>query len=257
MALSLLSLLKNRWHTVFAIMGITFVIALVITFVQPLKYRANTRLLIIQRATYTFDTYNALKAAERVAENLTSIVYTTDFYNQVMDEPVSFDRRIFNVSETKRRKMWKKMVDATITRGTGFLTVSVYHTNPKEAEKIAGAVASVLSQKGWEYVGGGDIQVKTVDQPLVSKYPVKPNIILNAISGLVLGLVFGVLYAAGLARFRHGKGLHIPRDHTGHGANHPHDHEQNKSAHGYAVSYLNTQPQMALETAGAHEEWFK
>src|SRR3990167_5703836 len=102
MALSLLSLLKNRWHTVFAIMGITFVIALVITFVQPLKYRANTRLLIIQRATYTFDTFNALKAAERVAENLTSIVYTTDFYNQVMDEPVSFDRRIFNVSETKR-----------------------------------------------------------------------------------------------------------------------------------------------------------
>lgn len=247
MAISLLSLLKNRWHTVVAVAGLTLVLALVMTIVQPLKYRATTRLLIIQRATYTFDTYNALKAAERVAENLTSIVYTTDFYNQVMAAPVSFDRGVFNVNETKRRKLWKKMVSATITRGTGFLTVSAYHTNPQEAEKISGAVASVLSKNGSDYVGGGDIQVKTVDSPLVSKYPVKPNILVNAISGLVLGFIFGVLYAAGLARFRQGKGFYIPSDHTLPSA---------------GITFAKPTPAVVLASrdnvpTGPQEEWFR
>lgn len=241
MNISLIHILKNKWQTVLAITGITLAVALLVTFVQPLRYGATTRLLIIQRATYTFDTYNALQAAERVAENLTGIVYTTDFYHQVMLEPGDFNRAIFSQDERKRRKQWKEMVDATITRGTGFLTITVYHQDKQEATKLATAVANVMSQKGWEYVGGGDIQVKTVDDPVVSKFPVKPNIILNTVSGLVVGLLLGVLYALGIAQWREGKKMHMPEPHPHHSGGTTAAHQSHD--HGYPITLEHTHNQ--------------
>jgi len=63
----------------------------------------------------------------------------------------------------------------------------------KEANKIALAIASVLVNDYGEYYGTNtDTIIKVVNEPLVSDYPVRPNIITNGIVGLVIGLTISI-----------------------------------------------------------------
>ena len=91
-----------------------------------------------------------------------------------------------------KRQEWAKTVDATIARGSGLMTITAYHQDVSQAEQIARAVASVLTAKAGEYTSGGGVQVKLIDAPLNSRWPVKPNILANAVSGAVLGGLAGI-----------------------------------------------------------------
>ena len=42
------------------------------------------RLLIIQRSTLGLDPYTAVKSAERIADNLSQVIYTQDFFNKTL-----------------------------------------------------------------------------------------------------------------------------------------------------------------------------
>lgn len=161
----------------------------------PLRYSATMRLLIIQKQFSQTDPYTAIKASERISDNLGQIVYTTSFYDKVMDEKFNIDKSVFSPDEITRRRQWSDMIAYTVVRGTGMLQISVYHTDPAQAMLISNAVANVLISEGWTYIGGGDLQVKMVDQPLRSRWPVKPNVPVNAFMGLILGLLAGTGYA--------------------------------------------------------------
>ncbi|MEK7530174.1 MAG: hypothetical protein AAB570_04620, partial [Patescibacteria group bacterium] len=82
---------------------------------------------------------------------------------------------------------------------TGLLTVSVFHDDPKQARQIAEAISFVLTQRGWQYTSGKDISVRQVDAPLVTKYPVRPNIPANAFVGLILGALVGGVFVVARA----------------------------------------------------------
>lgn len=166
----------------------------------PLRYSATMRLLIIQKQLAQADPYTAMKASERISDNLGQIVYTTSFFGKVMDEKFNIDKSVFSTDEIKRRKEWSQMISTSVIRGTGMLQVAVYHTDQAQAKLISQAVANVLISEGWTYVGGGDLQVKLVDEPLLSRWPVKPNIPINAFMGLVLGILAGAGWSIADAR---------------------------------------------------------
>ena len=63
-----------------------------------------------------------------------------------------------------------------------------------QAEQIAHAVAFVLTNEGWTYTSGSNSTIRLVDEPLNSRWPVRPNIPANAFAGLVLGGLLGVAY---------------------------------------------------------------
>jgi len=172
---------------IFVIFGI--VLSLLLSLVVPWKYSSTMRLLVVQRQT-NLDAYTALKSAERVGDNLSQIIYTSSFFDKVLDTKFSIDKNYFKQDEIKRRKQWNKMIYARVLRGTGMMEVVVYHPDKSQATQIANAIAYVLTTESGNYVGEVSA-IKLVDSPLESRYPVKPNFVANVLSGLILGLVIG------------------------------------------------------------------
>jgi capsular polysaccharide biosynthesis protein len=181
-----------NWHTVamFGLLGL--VLALIVSFVQPLKYSSTARLLILQDMGSGADAYTASRSEERIADNLSTILYTSTFFNQVMSAGFDIDASSFPQDAFKQRKAWGKMVKATVARGSGLLTVTAYHSDVGEAEQIVRAIAFVLTQRVGEYTSGGNVAARLVDEPLNSRWPVRPNVVVNSLSGLLLGLFAGV-----------------------------------------------------------------
>ena len=182
----------HNWHTIimFGLLGL--VLALIISFVQPLNYSSTARLLILQDVGSGVDAYTASRSEERIADNLSTLIYTSTFFDQVMNAGFSIDKSIFPDDDYKERKVWGRMVTATVARGSGLLTVTAYHRDVSQAEQIVRAVAFVLTDRAEDYTSGGDVSVRLVDEPLNSRWPVKPNIIVNVLSGFVLGGFVGI-----------------------------------------------------------------
>lgn len=180
--------LRKRWKLTAAAGFLLAIISLLVSLVFPLEYRADAQVLIISQSRYGVDPYTMIKSAERVGENLAQVVKTDDFYKKVMDQPgYALDQsRFVEISDRTRRQRWGKTVRASMVYGTGVLNISAYHKKPEQAKQLAGAAAAALSAKGWEYVGG-DVIIKLVNQPVVSRWPVRPNLLLNAILGFLSG----------------------------------------------------------------------
>jgi capsular polysaccharide biosynthesis protein len=191
--ISYTSIIMRGWSSIvlFAVLGL--VLAVVISFLRPLEYSSTIRLLIIENIG-TVDAYTAARSSERIAEDLATITYTTSFYEKVMDAGFGIDESYMPTDDYKRRKKWDKMISTTVARGTGLLTIKTYHTDVEQAERIAHAIAFVLTNEGWTYTSGGSITVRLVDEPLNSRWPSKPNIPANAFAGAVLGGLLGMVY---------------------------------------------------------------
>ncbi|KKQ27036.1 MAG: hypothetical protein US42_C0016G0021 [Candidatus Magasanikbacteria bacterium GW2011_GWC2_37_14] len=182
--------LRKHWRLVFFAGVILAILSFAILLVTPLEYRADAQILIISKSRYGIDPYTAVKSAERVGENLVQVVPTSDFYNKTMLQgSYKIDKTSFtNVSEKVRRKNWEKAVNASVIYGSGVINVSAYHKDKNNALALAGAAASALVGNGWEYVGG-DVDFKIVNEPVVTDYPVRPNLPMNALAGFIIGAV--------------------------------------------------------------------
>ena len=196
------SLLFSGWKRILLFALVTAMFGAALSFLFPLQYSSTMRLLIIQNKLSQIDPYTAIKASERISDNLSQIIYTTSFFDKVMTSNFNIDTTVFKDDESKKRKQWNRMIGTQVLRGSGMLVVTVYHEAKDQATLISQAIAFVLTTEGWQYVGGGDLQVKLVDEPLQSRWPVKPNVPANTFMGFVLGIIAGsgyVLYA-GLRR---------------------------------------------------------
>ena len=92
------------------------------------------------------------------------------------------------------RRLWRKTVDATVSRGSGLLSITTYHADVRQAEQIVRAVSFVLTNRVSEFTSGGNVIVRLIDAPLNSRWPVKPNIPTNIASGFFLGAFVGMAY---------------------------------------------------------------
>lgn len=169
------------------------VVAVLVSLLQPLEYSATTRILITQELSGV-DAYTASRSAERIADDLTGVVYTSDFFNRVMAAGYDVSRNDFPADEIDLRKEWEKTVTASVSYSSGMMEIRAYNTDPAKAKEIAAAVAHVYVTEGDNYISGDDVSVQVVDDPLNSRYPVKPNIPINGISGLFLGAIAGAAY---------------------------------------------------------------
>ena len=165
------------------------VLALVLSLIRPLEYSSTVRLLVLQK-NVPVDAYTAIKAIETITENLSEIVYTSSFFDRALAADTRIDRNQFSPIEQKRRKQWSRAVSTQLSRGSGFFSVTVYNRDKHEATRIVTAIANVLKDAGWEYVNS-QIELKMVDTPLESRFPVRPNVAVNALMGLVLGAMVG------------------------------------------------------------------
>lgn len=194
MTMDITQLLERHWKTIAVSAAITMVLAAGLSFLRPLEYSSTMRLLIIQKAGATLDPYTAIRSAESIADNLSQIIYTSVFFDKVEGAGFNIDRSYFDANETKRRQQWSDMVSTLVTHQTGFLQISVYHKSKDQASEIARAIGFILTTEGNQYVGGRDLEIRLVDTPLQSRFPVRPNVPLNAFLGAVIGVILSSLY---------------------------------------------------------------
>lgn len=178
------------WGIIFAL------ISTIICFILPWQYSASTQVLFISSDRSGVDPYTQSKSAERIGENISQVMKTTDFYQKVMkNTSFTIDKNVWNnLSERAQRKKWNKDVMASMAYGTSLMNINVYSKNKKEAANLASAVAGTLSTYGWEYVGG-NVTIKLVSLPLVSTIPARPNFILNIIIGFLVGVLISSMWA--------------------------------------------------------------
>ncbi|MFA7245523.1 MAG: Wzz/FepE/Etk N-terminal domain-containing protein [Candidatus Magasanikbacteria bacterium] len=186
-----LRLVFKKWKLIFVFGLLAAILSGGISLLFPLQYRADAQVLIISQSRYGVDPYTVVRSAERVGENIAQVMKTDDFYNKVKEQKnYEIDWNYFeNKNEREKRKLWQKTLVPSVVYGTGVLNVSAFHKDPDVAKKIANAASESLVAKGWEYVGG-DVNIKIVNQAVVTKFPVRPNILMNVVLGFLVGMFF-------------------------------------------------------------------
>lgn len=198
---SFLQNLIKHWKIVFGFMLIGAILGLIGSLVQPLKYSSTVSLLIVPKNVSTVDPYTALRSIDRIADSLSQVVYTSTFFDKVMARNTAIDQSQFSADELKKRKKWRTTVAASVNRGTGLMKLTAYHVQAAQARTLVESVAEVLMAEGWQYVGG-DLEIKLVDAPLESRFPVHPYIPGMIVGGTIAGALFGTLYVTWNIRTR-------------------------------------------------------
>ncbi len=187
-------LIKKRQGAVIASVIIFTAIALAITFVQPLKYRVSSRLLIMADGSIS-DPYTIARSNQYLTSLLSEAVYSGSFFQLLTASNYDIDWNYFSGDYKEQTKLWKKSVLARNVNDTGVMEIEVYHPDPYQAKQIAYAVNNALITQNNVYQGSANVlRVKVIDEPTVSSYPVKPNLPLNATAGLIFGFAFGLAY---------------------------------------------------------------
>jgi capsular polysaccharide biosynthesis protein len=161
----------------------------------PKQYMATSQVLIISRDKSGVDPYTQSKAASSIGANLAQVMKTTDFFNKVMNSnSFSFDRGQWqNLSDRDQRKKWVRDVQANMVYGASLMNINVYSYSQNEAINLSNAVGQTLAAQGWEYLGG-DVAIKAISIPLVSRWFARPNILINAAVGMLVGMVISSLW---------------------------------------------------------------
>jgi len=189
-----LKLIKKRKKTVAVIFIIIFVTVIGATLLQPLKYSVKSRLLISQNLSGA-DPYTVSKSNEYLSNLFSQVVYSSSFFNLTTAAGYNIDASYFGSDYKNQMKIWKKTIEARSIGNTGIMEIYVYHPNTYQAQQIALAVNQTLISKSFNYQqGGSQVVISVIDQPLTSSFPVKPNIILNFIAAVFLGVVVSGLY---------------------------------------------------------------
>ena len=187
--------LHRRFKLIFLVGILVALLSVGFTFVFPLEYRADAQVLIISKSNSGIDPYTLVRSAERVGDNVIQVMKTDDFYQKVKAQKnYDIDWTVFeSKGEREKRKLWQKTLVPSVVYGTGVLNISTLNTNSDTAVKLAAASADALVARGWEYVGG-DVTMKVVNNPIATRWPVRPNLVLNALLGFVVGtLLMGLL----------------------------------------------------------------
>jgi capsular polysaccharide biosynthesis protein len=187
-------IIKRDWRAVLVVTLVTILLAFIITLLQPFLYSSTVSVLVLQKSGFSIDAYSASKSEERIANKLAQVIYASSFLDKVLNSGFAIDRSYFQNDEQKKRDQWGKMVETSVPIGLSKLQVTVYHKDPNQAVQIAQAIAFILTSEKREYIGIDDVDLKVLDTPLASKYPVKPNIFLNIGLGVFLGVIMGVVY---------------------------------------------------------------
>jgi capsular polysaccharide biosynthesis protein len=185
---------KNYQVLVYSVLAF-LAVALVATFIQPLKYRAQAKVLVVQQFEKTADPYNASKMNEYLSGLLAKVVSSESFFSQTVKSGNNIDTGYFSGTRKQQMKLWGNIVQAKSTYDSGIITINIYHPDKAQAEALANATIYTLKTTNSFYHNIQNVDVRVIDSPSLSTLPVKPNIALNAIIGILFGLIFGLLYA--------------------------------------------------------------
>lgn len=157
-------------------------------------YSSQMKVLVVQKYTLT-DSYTAAKSAEKVAQNLGTVVQTSMFLTQVVESGQVNLSSLVLMNEQDKRKAWAKKVEVNVTRGQSIMELTAYDPDAVRVQQLIEAVVSTLLDNGASYHGAPDtIELRVVDTALTSKRPARPSVSGYSVGAGLLGVVLGALY---------------------------------------------------------------
>lgn len=189
------NLINQKKWLIFWLIILGAVIAFDLAVIQKPKYEAGSRILVVQKQAAGQDIYTISKSAQYLTGILKEAVYSDSFFNKVVLWAPTL-KSGFSGQVKERRKEWKSSLKVDIVRDLGEMKISVYSLEKDQAEQINRAVTEVLGKEHNFYHGGGDnVQIKILDEPLVSEEPVSADLWLSAVLGGLIGLVAGIFWS--------------------------------------------------------------
>ncbi len=164
-----------------------------IAVLQTPMYRADSRILVIQKQVAGQDIYTISKSAQYLSSILKESIYSDSFFNKVIAlSEGEVEAQNFPAKIKDRRKKWEDTVNVVITRDLGLMEISVYYPRPEKARQISLAIAEVLSKEHQFYHGAdNNVEVKVLDYSTVTDSPIALQLWLISLMGLVIGFLSG------------------------------------------------------------------
>ena len=187
------------WKLVIGTTLLGGLLALGVSLLQPLRYSSVERILITQTNAAGLDPYTALKSTERIAQNLSELIYTSSFFNALMSKS-QIDPSYFPTDEAAKRKKWRDSISTEVSAGTGIMAITAYHTNRDTATELSIRTAQELVNITPNYFGYA-VRVQIIDDPLTSGFYAKPDFVKNTMLGLIAGFLLGTAWALGRQRY--------------------------------------------------------
>ncbi|MFH1973312.1 MAG: hypothetical protein ABIK13_01740 [Patescibacteria group bacterium] len=195
---NLVRLFVRSWRLVTLATLLCLVLALGFSLVQPLRYSSSVRLLITHTNVTGLDPYTAVKSTERIAQNLSEIVFTSSFFNGVMASG-DVDTTYFSTDEITKRKEWRDTVETSVSAGTGIMTVTAFHPKRDQATALAVRVSKEMSAQAPDFFGYS-VRVQIIDDPLPSRFFAKPDFLQNGLFGAIFGCLIASAWVLGRRR---------------------------------------------------------
>ena len=167
--------------------------AMLVSFLQPLKYSAESQVLVVPDYQQTSDPYQISRTNEYLSSLLAQVTYSSSFFEATVKPDYQIDTAYFGDTAKKRMTNWRNTIKVKPINDSGAISVKVYHTDKQQAEKLVRAINYNLITKNNYYHGLGDkVTLKVIDEPLVSNWPAKPNLPLNFGLAIILGIFIGL-----------------------------------------------------------------
>lgn len=188
-----LRLLAASWQVLagFTILG--SVLGLALSLLQPLQYASTVRVLITQPGAVGLDAFTIQKSNERIAQNLSQLLLTSTFFENILAQAQGFNTEYFPADEYERRRLWQESVAIALESGSGLMQVTVYHRNADQAKALVLAATNELARQAPNYFGSA-VRVQVIDAPLNSRWYAKPNFLNNAFYGAAVGFMLGIIW---------------------------------------------------------------
>jgi len=195
MAYSWLSIIKKHQSIIWWWLVGLLAVAALFSFTQPLKYLAKSQLLVVPNYQESADPYQISRTNEYLSTLLSQITYSSSFFEATVKPEYHIDTAYFGNSLKKRLSTWRKTINVKPVQDYGIISVKVYHPDKDQANKLVQAIDYNLITKANYYHGlGNKVTIKVIDEPVVSNWPVKPNLLLNFGLAIVLGVLFGLIH---------------------------------------------------------------
>jgi capsular polysaccharide biosynthesis protein len=190
-----LNLIGKKKQTIASLLLVFLASAIIFSAIVPFKYNSSLNLLAIINFKESVDPYTASRSNEYVSSLLSRIVSSGTFFEQIKSSGFNIDKDYFSGNEKKQMKKWAQTAKAKSVADTGMISLNIYHSDRAQAEEIARAVAYTLQTTNSQYHGfGNGVEIKIIDQPITSNYPVLPNIPLNLGLAAAFAVIFFLCY---------------------------------------------------------------
>ena len=126
-------------------------------------------------------TYNDLLLGDRLVADYRELVRSRRVTSMTIDK--------LSLSDMTSARLMSRISVASKSN-TRIITITVQDEDPNTARDIANTVANIFKEEVIEIMEVQNVQI--IDEAVLNRNPVKPNIRMNTAIGLVLGLMLGV-----------------------------------------------------------------